>query len=42
MTEETDGNDDGSLRWNRLLIVYQRCLRLTEEEETKLEYIFRN
>ena len=37
MTKEIEGNDDGSLRCSRLLTVCQRCLGLTEEEETKLE-----
>ena len=36
-TEEIEGNGDGSLRCRRLLTVCQRCLGLTEEEETKLE-----
>ena len=36
-TEEIEGNCDGSLRCRRLLTVCQRCLGLTEEEETKLE-----
>ena len=37
MTEEIEGNGDGSLRCSRLLTVCQRCLGLTEEEETNLE-----
>ena len=37
MTEDIEGNGDGSLRCSRLLTVCQRCLGLTEEEETKFE-----
>jgi len=35
--EEIEGNGHGSLRCRRLLTVCQRCLGLTEEEETKLD-----
>ena len=37
MTEEIEGNGDGSLRYSRLLTVCQRCLGLREEEKTKLK-----